>query len=709
MASDVTIAARIVQGSASAKTAAAMAILLMMLCSSGPATQAADTANSAADAVPLIPRKQLAYLAPLDGVLNVWVCPADDLKSARAVTHSTHRPIREYSWAYTSQHILYTQDDGGNENFHVHAVDLTADTDKDLTPNPAVRAEIINTSEKFPDEILVGLNDRNPVFHDVHRINIRTGADKLVLQNPQQLGNATIADIMADDDYHIRLAIGTAPDGSQQWFKYTGANDNNAWLPAGTVPPEDALTTSPVGFDKTGKIMYLTDSRGRDTAGVFTLNLATGTETLVADDPRCDAGGILTQPVEKNIQAVSFNYEKQTWKVIDPAVQADFDYLQSLATGELIIISRSQDDSLWTVAIVTDDGPVRYYKYDHKSHQATFLFTNRSRLEKFKLASMHPVIIKSRDGLDLVAYVTLPPDSDLTASGKPDHPLPTVLFVHGGPWARDAWGYNPYHQWLANRGYAVISVNYRGSTGFGKKFINAGNHEWAAKMHDDLIDTVNWAVDQGIAQKDKVAIMGGSYGGYATLVGLTFTPDVFACGVDICGPSNLVTLLKSIPPYWAPQIAVFNTRVGDYHTPEGAKFLESRSPLSFVDKITRPLLIGQGANDPRVKEAEADQIVKAMNQKHIPVTYVLYSDEGHGFARPPNNMSFNAVTEAFLAEHLGGRVQPVGNDFHGSTIAVPSGADQVPGLAPALESFKATTTPAAGKSAPTSQPWIGRP
>jgi dipeptidyl aminopeptidase/acylaminoacyl peptidase len=628
----------------------------------------------------------------------------DDLKSAKAVTHSTQRPIREYFWAYTSQHILYMQDQGGNENFHVHAVDLASDADKDLTPNPAVRAEVTNVSEKFPDEILVGLNDRNPVFHDIHRVNIRTGADALVLQNPGQIGTASIGQIMADDDYRIRLAIGTSPDGGSQWFKYVGGTGDAAWQPAGSVPPEDSLATSPLGFDKSGKNMYLTDSRGRNTAGVFTMDLASGTKTLVAEDPRCDASDVVIQPIEKNIQAVAFNYEKQSWKIIDPRVQADFDYLRALAKGELSILSRSQDDSVWTIAIVPDDGPVRYFKYDHNAHQATFLFTNRSRLEGFKLASMHPVIIKSRDGLDLVGYLTLPVDADPSGSGKPDHPLPTVLFVHGGPWARDGWGYNPYHQWLANRGYAVISVNYRGSTGFGKKFLNAGNREWAGKMHDDLIDTVNWAVDQGIAQKDKVAIMGGSYGGYATLVGLTFTPDVFACGVDICGPSNLVTLLKSIPPYWAPEIAVFNTRVGDYHTPDGQKLLESRSPLGFVDKITRPLLIGQGANDPRVKEAEADQIVKAMNQKQIPVTYVLYSDEGHGFARPPNNMSFNAVTEGFLAEHLGGRAQPIGQDFKGSTIAVPSGADQVPGLAPALQSYKAQAAPPAGKSTATTAP-----
>jgi dipeptidyl aminopeptidase/acylaminoacyl peptidase len=259
-----------------------------------------------------------------------------------------------------------------------------------------------------------------------------------------------------------------------------------------------------------------------------------------------------------------------------------------------------------------------------------------------------------------------------------------VLLVHGGPWARDAWGLNSMHQWLANRGYAVLSVNFRGSTGLGKAFTNAGNREWAGKMHEDLLDSMNWAVEKGIARKDKVAIMGGSYGGYATLVGLTFTPDVFACGVDIVGPSRLATLLETIPPYWAPMLAMFKARVGDPGTPEGREFLDSRSPLTFVDKIKRPLLIGQGANDPRVKQAEADQIVKAMQEKKLPLVYVLYPDEGHGFARPANRLSFNAVAEQFLAKHLGGAAEPIGEDFEGSSIRVPEGAANIEGLGAAL-------------------------
>ena len=296
------------------------------------------------------------------------------------------------------------------------------------------------------------------------------------------------------------------------------------------------------------------------------------------------------------------------------------------------------------------------------------------------------MVVRSRDGLDLVSYYTLPADSPLSAGSegpdeiRPAQPVPMVLYVHGGPWGRDRWGYNAIHQWLSNRGYAVLSVNFRASTGFGKAFTNAGNREWGAAMHDDLIDAVDWAIAEGIADPERVAIMGGSYGGYATLAGLTFTPAQFACGVDIVGPSNLVTLLETVPPYWKPQIELFATRVGDHRTDEGRAFLAKRSPLTYADRIVRPLLIGQGANDPRVKQAESDQIVQAMQDKGIPVTYVLYPDEGHGFARPENRLSFNALAEAFLARCLEGRYEPIGDAFQGSTLTVPVGVKEVPGL-----------------------------
>jgi dipeptidyl aminopeptidase/acylaminoacyl peptidase len=453
-----------------------------------------------------------------------------------------------------------------------------------------------------------------------------------------------------------------------------------------TVAMEDTLTTSPVDFDKTGKILYMISSRNRNTAALIALDLESGVRTLVAEDPQADVSGIMVHPTAKNVQAAAFTYDRKHWQILDASILEDMRYLRTVADGDVEVVSRTLDDRYWIVAYVMDNGPVRYYRYDREGQQAHFLFSNRKALEGMPLAKMSPVVIASRDGLNLVCYYTLPVGSDSNGDGRPDKPLPMVLVVHGGPWARDVWGYNAWHQWLTNRGYAVLSVNFRGSTGFGKTFINRSTREWGAKMHDDLIDAVHWAIQQGIADADRVAIMGGSYGGYATLVGLTFTPEMFACGVDIVGPSNLVTLIESIPPYWQPQVELWTTRVGDHRTEEGRAFLTKRSPLTYVDRIQRPLLIGQGANDPRVKQTESDQIVQAMQEKNIPVTYVLFPDEGHGFARPKNRLSFNAVAEAFLSECLGGRYEPIDDDFKGSSITVPIGADVLPGLTEALPS-----------------------
>jgi dipeptidyl aminopeptidase/acylaminoacyl peptidase len=475
------------------------------------------------------------------------------------------------------------------------------------------------------------------------------------------------------------------PDGGVSYHRRTDAGTFEPWL---EVDHEDAATTSPLGFDHDGTTLYLEDSRGRDTAALFATDLATGKTTLLAEDPKSDVGGVLAHPATGRVQAVSFEYERPRWQALDPEIAADLDALEKVEPGQLVVTGRTVADDRWVVAFLRDDGPGRYHLWDRAAKKATYLFSNRKDLDGLPLVPMHPVVIPSRDGLSLVSYLSLPKASDPGRTGKPSKPLPLVLDVHGGPWVRDSWGYHPYHQWLANRGYAVLSVNFRGSSGFGKRFLVAGNREWAGKMHDDLLDAVEWAVKNGVADPAKVAIEGGSYGGYATLVGLTFTPEVFACGVDVVGPSSLVTLLESVPPYWKPQLDMMKKRVGDPSTEEGRKFLLSRSPLPKVDAIKRPLLIGQGANDPRVKQAEADQIVKAMQEKKIPVTYVLYPDEGHGFQRPPNRLSFNAVVEAFLAPILGGRVEPIGDDLAGSSITVPAGADRIPGLEAALAAKK---------------------
>lgn len=685
---------------------------------------APQTAPQAAD-TPLIPRetlfgnperaapqispdgKYISFCSAVGGVLNVFVAPLGDLTQAKPVTDDKVRGITNYFWANTSKHIVYVQDNGGDENFRVYSVDVATGKAKPITPgDPIVNgpdgkplppqpsgkplypaAQIENVSEKFPSEILVGLNNRDPQFHDLYRINVETGESKLVFRNDGWAGVTT------DDDFKIRFATKYGPMGEMEWFK---ADPDLKFTPFESVPSGDALTTGLGGFDKTGNIVYMNDSRNRDTGALFAVDLKTGKKTLIAEDPRCDVGGLLMHPTEKTVQAVAFNYTRTEWKILDKSIEGDLAYLKTIRDGEVNIIDRTHDDKIWLVVYTQSDGPAYVYRYDRdpagKGGKAAYLFSNRPALEKLPLAKMKPEVIKSRDGLSLVSYLTLPTWTDKNADGRPDGaPLPMVLFVHGGPWARDAFGYNGYAQWLANRGYAVLQVNFRGSTGFGKSFVNAGNKEWAGKMHDDLLDAVNWAVKEKVADASKVAIMGGSYGGYATLVGLTFTPDTFACGVDIVGPSNINTLVNSVPPYWIPIISMFKERVGDFTTEEGRKFLEARSPLNLVDKIKKPLLIGQGLHDPRVKVTEAVQMVKAMKTRNIPVTYVEFSDEGHGFKRPENNMAFNAVTEAFLAHVLGGRAEPFGDALTKSSISVPHGQEFVPGL---KEAPKPPTSPA---------------
>lgn len=620
----------------------------------------------------------LAWLASRDGVLNVWVAPYADLAAARPVTHDTNRGIRFYLWAYTNTHILYLQDQNGDENWRLYVVDLTTDTVQDLTPFEGVQAQLLAHSHKVPREVIVGLNNRDPQWHDIYRVDILSGKMSLLLQHDRFLG------VTVDSDYRVRRAAQMRPDGGVALF--IPANDDER--PWDIIPAEDALLATfaadVVGFDKTGQYIYLRDSRGRDTSALVQVHLETKATHLLAVDPQTDVTDVLCHPTEKHVQAVSFIYDRKQWQVLDPAIQPDLDYLGTMTDGEMEVISRTLDDKFWIVLYLVDNGPARYYLYDRQQRSARFLFTNRPALENQLLVRMHSATIQSRDGLDLVIYYSLPPGSDSDGSGLPDRPLPTVLFPHGGPYGRDFWGYNPWHQWLANRGYAVLAVNFRGSTGFGKSFTNAGDQEWGGTIMQDQQDAVQWTIAEGIADPQRVAVFGGSFGGYSTLAGLTFTPEVFACGVDLFGPSNLITLLESIPPYWKPMLELFTTRVGDHRTAQGRALLKKHSPLTYVDHICRPLLIGQGANDPRVKQTESDQIVQAMQAKGIPVIYILYPDEGHGFGRPENYLSFNAIAEAFLAKCLGGRYEPIGRDFVDSSLQVLTGAEEVPGLQDAL-------------------------
>ncbi len=587
--------------------------------------------------------KYLAYIAPDEkNVLQMWLRTVGQ-QDDRQLTDDKKRGVRIYFWTFDGEQLIYLQDSDGDENWHLYSVNINSNIVRDLTPFQGIQAQPVALDPNFPDQILVGLNLQDLSKHDVYRINLKNGAVEFDTENP---GNIVVW--TTDAQFQVRAAIATTPDGGYDLL-YRESTDL-AWENLRHWGADDEGYA--VSFSADNKILYIVGSHDANAQRLLALDLATRQETAIAADPEYDIDGIVVHPVSRVIQAVSFYRDKQEWQILDSSIAADFEAIAQVRQGEFGISSRDLADKNWLVAYVTDDGPVYYYSYDRQSKISTLLFSNQPKLEELSLASMQPIAFTARDRLTIHGYLTTP-------VGLPAKNLPAVLLVHGGPWVRDTWGYDPEVQWLANRGYAVLQVNFRGSTGYGKAFLNAANREWGAKMHDDLIDAVNWLVQEGIADPQKVAIMGGSYGGYATLVGLTFTPEVFAVGVDIVGPSNLITLMQSIPPYWAPMKAMFAHRLGDMETE--ADFLKSRSPLFFADRIQKPLLIGQGANDPRVKQAESEQIVAAMQQAGKPVEYILYTDEGHGFARPENRLHFYAKAEEFLAKYLGGRFEAAGD------------------------------------------------
>jgi dipeptidyl aminopeptidase/acylaminoacyl peptidase len=618
--------------------------------------------------------RYLSFIAPRDGVLNVWVAPAGDLAAAKPVTNDRKRGIRQHYWAYDSAHVLYLQDTGGDENWRLYAARADGGGERDLTPLPGVQAQLIGLSHERPGVVLVGLNDRNPEWHDAYEIDIATGERRLVERNDQE-----IAAYLAGLDLKPRVAQRTLAEGGEILRR-----SGDRWERILAYGQADSLTTQALEIEGDGLSALLLSSVGRDKAAVTRVRLADGATTVVAESDKADVESLWLDPRTRTPEAYAVNYLRNTYAPLVPEAAKDIETLSKALGGDFEVVSRTLDDSRWVVAADDPQKGVSSHLYDRRSGSVTKLFDQRPALVGAPLQPMHALEIRTRDGLTMVSYLTLPPGSDPDGDGRPDRPLPMVLNVHGGPWARDTFGYDPEHQWLANRGYAVLSVNFRASTGFGKAFVNAGDKQWAAKMHDDLLDAVDWAVREKVTTPAQVAIYGGSYGGYATLVGLTFTPDRFACGVDIVGPSNLNTLLESIPPYWKSFFEDLARRVGDPRTEAGRALLKDRSPLWRADAIRRPLLIAQGANDPRVKQAESDQIVNAMKAKKLPVTYVLYPDEGHGFARPQNRTSFYAISEAFLSTCLGGRFEAVGNDFAGSSLKVLDGAQHVPGLADAL-------------------------
>src|SRR5579875_1112186 len=597
--------------------------------------------------------RYLAWLAPsrpagrehgAGGVLNVWVAPAGgELSEARVVTDDSERGIRFYSWAPDSRHLLYLQDAGGDENWRLYDVDVVSGARRDLTPYEGAQARLLASEPSHRDEVLVGLNKDNPQLHDVYRLHLGTGELRKEVENPG------FVEWLADHDLVVRAGARMEADGSLTLFVRDSADSE--WRELLRVGADDALASQLLAFGAGGRSVLAITPAGSETARLVEVGLGPGEQTLsvLAEEAGADSVAARLHPLTKRPQVAVFAKERLGYIPLDASVTADLERVRALHHGDLFFAGGDEADRNWLVGFTNDTGPVPYFLFDRATGNARFLFDHQPELARYELAPMEPFSFTARDGLVVHGYATFPP-------GAGRRGLPAVLAVHGGPWARDMWGFDPNAQWLANRGYLCLQVNYRGSTGYGKSFLNAGDREWGGKMHDDLIDALEYAIDQGWADRERVAILGGSYGGYAALVGAAFTPEVFCCAVDLVGPSNLKTLIETIPPYWAPMVSQFHRRVGDPETE--AEFLWSRSPLSRAKDIRAPLLIAQGANDPRVKQAESEQIVAALREAGIEHEYMLFPDEGHGFAKPENRLRFYAAAERFLARHLGGRFEP---------------------------------------------------
>lgn len=581
--------------------------------------------------------QRLAYRAPLDGVMNAWVgdLGSDDFKP---VTHDTGRGILGMTWARDSRHLLYIQDRDGDENWHVYTVDVTTGDAVDRTPFDGAQAQVIGVSKRVPDEVMLGINADDARWHDVYRLDLTSG------QVRKELSNPGFDSWLVDLDLRVRGGQRTRDDGAHEYL--LGEGDPGSWPVVLVVEPEDATlnTSGFIGFDAAGEKMYFLTPTGANTTQFVRFNPASGTEEVIYTHPTYDVSNAILHPDTREPQLVFVNGDRLECTVLDQSIAAEVDEIRAQDDGDFHLTGRDDADAHWLVAFTRDNGPVRYFAWDRQARSLTFLFEHHSALSRYQLARMEPFSFTARDGLTIHGYATFPVDGGRSK-------LPTVLNVHGGPWgARHSWGYDAEAQWLANRSYLCLEVNYRGSGGYGKDFLNASAQEWAGKMHDDLIDGCQWAIDQGYADPDRIAIMGGSYGGYAALVGATFTPDFFKCAIDLVGPSNLITLLETTPPYWVGIRQVFYRLLG--HPERDRDFLWSRSPLSRVDDIRVPILIAQGANDPRVKQAESEQIVAAMKEKGLEHSYMLFPDEGHGFVRPENRLAFYRAAEEFLAQHL---------------------------------------------------------
>ena len=602
----------------------------------------------------------LTFMRPYRGERNIWIKRLDDPFDAAVPLTADDRPIPGYFWSRDGKYVLYVQDKGGDENYHVYAVDpglapIGRDADagelgvppaRAITEGEGVRAQIVDVPRSKPGTIYVGLNDRDPAHHDLYAVDLATGAKTLVYENTDE-----VAGYVFDHAGALRLVTKSNQAGGTEVYRVDGGKTGELIYSCSVDE-----TCYPSAFTADNRRLYFVSNKGDDAdlTGLYLMDPATGATELVERDPKnaADFGGVITSDVTHELLGTVYRGDKRAiyWK--DRDWLGHYAWLQERLPGSEVSVGGSDAaERYYLVYANSDTDPGATYLFDTRGdRELTFLYRPRPELPTEHLAEMQVIRYPSSDGRTIQAYLTLP-------QGVEARGLPLVVFPHGGPWARDYWGYNSYAQFLANRGYAVLQANFRGSTGLGKAHLNAGNGEWGTLMQDDLTWGVKHLTTQGTVDPQRVGIMGGSYGGYATLAGLAFTPDVYAAGVSIVGPSNLVTLLESIPPYWESFRRQMYVRMGEPGTPEGDAWLRERSPLNRADEITAPLLVVQGANDPRVKQAESDQIVVAMRELGRPVEYIVAPDEGHGFRRPENNMAMLAAAERFLAQHLGGRYQ----------------------------------------------------
>jgi dipeptidyl aminopeptidase/acylaminoacyl peptidase len=604
----------------------------------------------------------LSWLAPVDGVRNLFVARIDDLASARPVTRVTDRNIAPfYLWAQNNSHIIFFQDRDGDENWRASSVNIRNNAVVALSPSQGVKSFVAQIDARFATDVLLMHNARDKHYFDLYRVSVLNASSELLYENKEYAG------LLCDGNFQLRLGIRYAADGSGEVFE---RHASGSWSPFMTIPLGDLDGTELLQFSADGRTLYMLDSRGRDKAALVAMDMATKKTTLLAADDEADITSVSF--FGRRPLAAHAEKERARWHAVDPIAVQDLDDLAGYGSGDIIFGGRSFGNRLLAAYFERDTESGEYVLLDRETREVRPLFKQRKAVAGLKLRPLEAVSFPARDRLRLNGYLTRPDETN----GN----LPLVLVIHGGPYARDSWGFNSVHQWLANRGYAALSVNYRGSTGYGKAFVTAADHEWGGRMHDDLIDAVDWAVGQGFADPKRVGFFGGSYGGYSALMAATKTPEVFACIVDLFGISNLQTFMATIPPYWQSWFNIWKNRLGNPDADDGRALLAERSPLNHLERATRPILIAQGLNDVRVVAAESQQMVDALKRRNAPVTYITFRDEGHGFVRPVNRLAFFAVAEAFLGKHLGGRTQPFEGDLSGSTMKVEVGAELVPGL-----------------------------